>query len=137
MRNCVARQKLQGAAAYRGSARQRHSRTSLFFQSLAGLTRVPWAAVLCNTTSRCIPSAYPGRHSRVREPHAFEEPVRGASHAHRPPVEHVRVDLCGADIPVPEELLNGADVVPVLEQVGREGVAQGVRCGALRDPGWM
>ena len=53
----------------------------------------------------------------------IEEPVRGASHACRPPVEHVRVDLCGADIPVPEELLNGADVVPVLEEMRRERVA--------------
>ena len=53
----------------------------------------------------------------------IEEPVRGASHSRRPPVEHVRVDLCRADIPVPEELLNGADVVPVLEEMRRERVA--------------
>ena len=84
-------------------------------------------------------AVYPVGLSRQAQPGTgasrIEEPVRGASHSRRPPVEHVRVDLCGADIPVPEELLNGADVVPVLEQVGREGVAQGVRCGPLRDPG--
>jgi hypothetical protein len=33
-----------------------------------------------------------------------------------------------------EEFLNGADVVPVLEQMGGEGVTQGVGRGALRDP---
>jgi hypothetical protein len=84
-------------------------------------------------------AVYPVGLSRQAQPGTgasrIEEPVRGASHSSRSPVERVRVDLCGADIPVPEELLNGADVGPVLEQVGGEGVAQGVRCGSLRDPG--
>ena len=51
------------------------------------------------------------------------------------PVEHVRVDLRGAHVAVPEELLDGADVVPVLKRLGDEGVAQGVGRGPLHDPG--
>jgi hypothetical protein len=34
-----------------------------------------------------------------------------------------------------EQLLNGADIVPVLEHVGRERVAKGVGSGPLRDGG--
>ena len=98
------------------------------------LTQTPRAAVL-----QPHDAVYPVGLSRQAQPGTgasrIEEPVRGASHSRRCPVEHVRVDLCGADVPVAEELLDGADVVPVLEQVGGEGVAQGVRCGSLRDPG--
>jgi hypothetical protein len=43
--------------------------------------------------------------------------------------------LSTPDGPVPEELLNGADVVAVFQQVGGEGVAEGVRAGALGDAG--
>ena len=76
MRNCVARQKLQDAAAYHASAPQRHSRASLFFQSLASLTQVPWAAVFCNprrgVSRRPIPAA-----SRARQPHALKRRSAG------------------------------------------------------------
>jgi hypothetical protein len=37
----------------------------------------------------------------------------------------------GAHVLVPQEFLDGPDVVAVLEQVGREGVAQGVRAHTL------
>ncbi len=46
MRNCVARQKLQHAAGYHGSLRQCHSRTALFFQSLATWRGRPGCGVL-------------------------------------------------------------------------------------------
>jgi hypothetical protein len=35
---------------------------------------------------------------------------------------------------VPEQLLDGADVVPVLEQVSREGMAERVWSDTFRDP---
>ena len=37
----------------------------------------PTAAVFCNPTTRYIPSAYPGRHSRVREAHALKSRSAG------------------------------------------------------------
>ena len=37
------------------------------------------------------------------------------------------VDHGGFDVLVPEEFLDGADVVAVLEKLGGEGVAEGVR----------
>jgi hypothetical protein len=43
----------------------------------------------------------------------------------------MRIDHRGTDVPVAEELLDGADVVVVLEQVGREGVSEGVARGEL------
>jgi len=49
----------------------------------------------------------------------------------RPAVEHVGVDHRGADIAVAEQLLYGADVGPVLEQMGGEGMAEGVAGGTL------
>src|SRR5262245_29455899 len=53
--------------------------------------------------------------------------------AARPPVEDVGVDHGRAHVPVPQELLDGADILAVLEQVGGEGVAQGVTGGGLGD----
>jgi hypothetical protein len=47
----------------------------------------------------------------------------------------VGVNLRGGYVPVPEELLHGADVVAVFQQVGGEGVAEGVGAGALGDAG--
>src|SRR5437667_458151 len=49
----------------------------------------------------------------------------------RPQVEDMRVDHRGTDVAVTEELLDDADVVVVLEQVGREGVSEGVARGEL------
>ena len=48
-----------------------------------------------------------------------------------PPVQDVRVGLRGRDVAVSERLLQGADVLPVFQQVRRERVAQ--RVGT--DPG--
>ena len=49
-------------------------------------------------------------------------------------VEDVGVDHGGGDVAVAEELLDGADVVAGLEQVGGEGVAQGVAADSLGEP---
>src|SRR5262245_57670525 len=45
----------------------------------------------------------------------------------RATVQDMGVDLGGGDVPVPQQLLHGSDVVPVLQQVGRERMAEGVR----------
>ena len=50
-------------------------------------------------------------------------PVGGAAHPGRAAVEDVGVDHRRGDVAVPEEFFSRADVVPVLEQVGRERVA--------------
>jgi hypothetical protein len=44
-------------------------------------------------------------------------------------------ELLDPDVTVSQKLLDGPDVVPRLEQVGRERVAKGVRAGALGDRG--
>jgi hypothetical protein len=55
-------------------------------------------------------------------------------------VQHVSIDHGGAHVGVAEQLLNGADVVPVGEQVGGERVAQGEAPGVPSEaglaPGW-
>ena len=50
-------------------------------------------------------------------------------------VEDVGVDHGGGDVLVAEQLLDGADVVAVLEQVGGEAVAEGVGCDGLGEVG--
>lgn len=47
------------------------------------------------------------------------------------------VDHRGLDAPVAEELLDGADVVSIFEQMGRERVAKGVAGNALGQPGGL
>ena len=59
--------------------------------------------------------------------------VGRAPHAAGSTVEDMSVDHRCADVPVTEELLDGADVVVVLEEVGGEGVAKRVTGRALRD----
>ena len=48
-------------------------------------------------------------------------------------VQDVGVDHSRGDVLMAEELLDRADVAAVFEQVGSEGMAEGVACGALRD----
>ena len=52
-------------------------------------------------------------------------------------VQHPGVDLSGGDVRVPHHLLDGAQVRPVLQQVGGEGVAQGVGRDVLLDAGLL
>lgn len=70
-------------------------------------------------------AAYFGRASP-----AYEESVSGTADGSQPSVQHVRVDHGSAYVPVPQQLLHGADVVPVFEQMRGEGVTQGVAGGA-------
>lgn len=59
--------------------------------------------------------------------------VEGAADAAGAEAEDVGVDHGGGDVAVAEELLDGADVVAALEEVGGEGVAEGVAGDSLRD----
>jgi hypothetical protein len=51
------------------------------------------------------------------------EPVQRAPHAATSPVQHVGVDHGRSYAPVAQELLDGADVVAILEKMCGEGVA--------------
>ena len=63
------------------------------------------------------------------EPSEAWQPIRRALDARRSAIEDAGVNLRGGYVPVPEELLHGADVVAVFQQVGGEGVAEGVGAG--------
>jgi len=60
--------------------------------------------------------------------------VHGAPNALAASVQHVRVDHRSLDVSMTKKLLNGSDVVPVLQEVRREGVAESVAGGMLVDP---
>ena len=61
------------------------------------------------------------------------EAVGGAADAGGASVEDVGVDHGGRHVAVPEQLLDGADVVAGFEEVGGEAVAQGVAGDPLGD----
>ena len=61
------------------------------------------------------------------------ERVERTAHAASSSIEDVRVDHHSLHAGVAEELLDGADVVPVLQKVGGEGVAERVGARALGD----
>ena len=69
------------------------------------------------------------------DPSEAGQPIRRALDARRSAIEDVDVYLRGGYVPVPEEFLHGEDVVAVFQQVGGEGVAEGVGAGALGDAG--
>ena len=60
---------------------------------------------------------------------------QGALHTHRPLVHHMRIDHGGTNIAVAEQLLNGADVVAVFQQMRGETMAQRMTTGMLINPG--
>jgi hypothetical protein len=61
--------------------------------------------------------------------------VERASHRQPAAVQHVSVDHGRLHVGVAEQLLNGPDVVAVLQEVGRERVPEGVARRRLREPG--
>src|SRR6478672_10380798 len=63
------------------------------------------------------------------------EAVGGAFDAAAAAVEDVRVDHRGADVAMPEQLLDGPDVVAGFEQMGGEAVAQRMRPDGLVETG--
>ena len=94
------------------------------------------AGVLGSKTSRPIRSAYPVGLTEVT-PHASalaaKHRVERAPYTRGPTVQHVRVDLGGGHVSVPEQLLDGSDVAAILEQVRCERVTQRVRRRPLGD----
>ena len=61
--------------------------------------------------------------------------IRRAAHSAPPTVEDVGVDHRGPQVPVAQELLDGADVVTVLQEMGGEGVPEGVATRRFGDAG--
>src|SRR4051794_39444947 len=61
--------------------------------------------------------------------------VRVEIHVFEPLGREVRVDLRRGDVRVAEHLLQGAQVAPSGQQVGGEGVAEGVRAHLVLEPG--
>ena len=53
---------------------------------------------------------------------AHLEPVQRTHHPTRPPIQHMRVDHRRAHIIVPQQLLDGPDITPTLQQMRREAV---------------
>lgn len=84
--------------------------------------------------SRVVP--VPTSFVRVRPGDALSNAIRRAAHSESPTVQHVGVDHRRCHVGMPQQLLDGTNVVAVLEQVCREGVAQGVAACALRDSGF-
>jgi hypothetical protein len=60
--------------------------------------------------------------------------VDRAPYTGRPAIQDMRVDLRRRDVAVPEQFLNGTDVVPVLEQVRREGMTRSIRILLMNRP---
>ena len=61
--------------------------------------------------------------------------VERARHPQAAPVQDVRVDHRRADVAVAQQLLDGSDVVAVFEEVGCEGMTEGMAAGVLDDSG--
>lgn len=71
------------------------------------------------------------------ENHLFArlQKIRRAAHPHGASIEHMGVDHGGAHVLVPQELLDGADVLPSLQQMGGKRVSEGMAAGLLGDSG--
>lgn len=59
------------------------------------------------------------------------QPIRRALDAIRAALANVGVDHRGADVGVAEEFLDRSDICPGLEEVGGEGVPEGMAAGLL------
>jgi len=71
------------------------------------------------------PVGRPRRGHRLREAERFGE-IQGGARAHEPPLAQMEVPHRRRDLAVAEQPLHGVQVDAGFEQVGREGVAQGV-----------
>lgn len=64
------------------------------------------------------------------------EAVCWAVYATSASIEDMRIDHGRTDVLMPKELLNRSNIVPVFQQVRREGVAERMATGRLDDPGF-
>ena len=67
-------------------------------------------------------------------PAARSRAVRRAAYAECTAIQDVGVDHGGADIMMPEKLLDGADVIAILQQMGGKGMPEAVAGGPLLHP---
>ncbi len=74
-----------------------------------------------------------GRSPEGRPRSVSEQAVGGAADARGAAVQDMGVDHRRRDVLVAEELLDGAEVAAVLEEMGGEGVAKGMAGGPLRN----
>ena len=106
--------------------------STVFFSSICQLrlhSLIPYLAWLLHECGLC-----PGRLIRVRIRRFLGlQKVSRAAHSHRASVEHMGVDHGGVYISVPHQLLDRADVLSTLQQMGSEGVTEGMRRGGLMD----
>lgn len=79
------------------------------------------------------PGAQNRRHPKVLA--ASQRVGRASNSPATSAIQDVCVNHSGFQVPVPEQLLNCPNVVAVLEQVRREGVAEGVAAHRLLDVG--
>lgn len=63
--------------------------------------------------------------------------IQRATHGQAAALEDVGVDHGGAHVLVAEEFLHRTDVVAVFQEMGSEGVAEGVAGNALANPGLL
>ena len=97
------------------------------------------AACACGGVIRCAGSELSGIapdtcFAWLRAPRSERrlDPIDRALHAQPSAIRDVRVDHRGTDVGVPEQLLDGADIVSGLEEMSRKRMAQGVAAHALR-----
>src|ERR1700685_4403680 len=64
---------------------------------------------------------------------ASELSIQGTLDPHRPLAEDMGVNHGGCQIGVPQQFLDGTNVLPRLEKMRREAVAEGVTTGGLQD----
>ena len=62
------------------------------------------------------------------------QPVGWTPDAERATIQDVGIDHGRADVRVTEQFLDGANVVPILEQMCRERMTEGVGADPLRNP---
>src|SRR2546428_8484493 len=101
------------------SPRRRRSPRRLILPRVATRGGAAIAHVLDSKTSQPIRSAYPVGLTWVTlhaSGSAAKHRVERALDTGGPTVQHVRVDLGRGHVSVPEQLLDGSDVAPVLEQ---------------------
>jgi hypothetical protein len=93
-----------------------------------------------DSTELGVPATFfsPSPLSANRDPPAASDSLKIQRAAHRPAAafQDVGVDHGGADVFMPEEFLDGADIIAGLEQMGCKGVAQGVAGDALLEAGF-
>src|SRR5437016_5192210 len=86
------------------------------------------------SATACSRAAASMRRMPARLARIHSQPIHRALHAQRTSLHHVEINHRRPDIPMTEQLLYCANVVPIFKQTGPERVTQHVRAETLRDP---